>query len=325
MPIAIVGTGRSGTSMVARVLNLCGLYLGEQSELARSGTLAPEMNPSGYWEHPGVRDLMDRLFCTLGGTWENPPILADGWESDAAILPFQAEARELIARTFEGHGEWGWKLPKATITLAFWKRVAPELRFVICVRNPLDFASSLGQYTSISPHHLYAMWDYYNYLVLCNTRPDERFITHYERYFPNCDGELDQLIRFCGLSLPPEGSQARSEIARFMNADLKHFGSDFEDVLMTSTISYVTKELYTQMLSSREPGGHDIDLPNYRSALLPLLERAVLAEGLRDSSHAVSREEYEVVKLKLENYRAKYDIVRRVSRKVRAVTSRFVR
>ena len=33
MPIAILGTGRSGTSMIARMLNLSGLYLGEESGL----------------------------------------------------------------------------------------------------------------------------------------------------------------------------------------------------------------------------------------------------------------------------------------------------
>ena len=33
-PISIVGMHRSGTSMVARLLNLCGLYLGTPEELA---------------------------------------------------------------------------------------------------------------------------------------------------------------------------------------------------------------------------------------------------------------------------------------------------
>ncbi len=45
MPIAILGTGRSGTSMIARMLNLSGLYLGEEEGLwdERSN---PRMNPA---------------------------------------------------------------------------------------------------------------------------------------------------------------------------------------------------------------------------------------------------------------------------------------
>ena len=31
---------------------------------------------------------MDRLFEHLGGTWENPPLLASGWENDASLTPF---------------------------------------------------------------------------------------------------------------------------------------------------------------------------------------------------------------------------------------------
>ena len=61
--------------------------------------------------------------------------------------PFYSEARDIIERVFGGHDNWGWKLPKATVTIAFWRRLVPDLRFIICVRNPLDFAQSLGQYT----------------------------------------------------------------------------------------------------------------------------------------------------------------------------------
>lgn len=78
MPIAILGTGRSGTSMIARMLNLSGMYMGEEEGLWNKN-LDPQMNPTGFWEQREVHALMEQLFDHLGGTWENPPCsLLDG-------------------------------------------------------------------------------------------------------------------------------------------------------------------------------------------------------------------------------------------------------
>ena len=46
-PICIVGMHRSGTAMVARLLNRCGLDLGPADQLEGPN----ESNPLGYYEH----------------------------------------------------------------------------------------------------------------------------------------------------------------------------------------------------------------------------------------------------------------------------------
>ncbi len=307
--------------MVARMLNICGLYLGDEGDLSMSSKLNPAMNPSGYWEHAAIRDLMDRMFDALDGTWENPPILAPGWELEPEILPFYEEARLLLEHIFEGHAEWAWKLPKASVTLAFWKKVVPNLRFIICVRNPLDFASSLGQYTSVSRSHLYAMWQYYNYYVLCHTEPNERFLTNYESYFPDYLPELTSLLNFCGLDTPLPGSAEAAKIDAFMDVDLKHYNSHFEDVIMDKRVPYTAKELYTQLLASPRANG-DLDLLRYRELLLPLLENSVVAEGSLDSTNVVPRAEYDKLKAKYGSLRSKYDIVTAIGRRIRKAVSK---
>src|SRR6185312_7034486 len=47
MPLCIAGMHRSGTSMVTRLLNLCGLEIGRQSDLLRPRS----SNPEGFWEN----------------------------------------------------------------------------------------------------------------------------------------------------------------------------------------------------------------------------------------------------------------------------------
>jgi hypothetical protein len=38
---------------------------------------------------------------------------------------------------------WGWKDPATCLTLAFWQTLLPHMRYVICIRNPLDVAISM--------------------------------------------------------------------------------------------------------------------------------------------------------------------------------------
>ena len=48
-PVAIVGMHRSGTSMVAKLLQQAGLFLGEEADLMPPA----EENPEGFFEHLG--------------------------------------------------------------------------------------------------------------------------------------------------------------------------------------------------------------------------------------------------------------------------------
>jgi hypothetical protein len=294
MPFAILGTGRSGTSMVARMLNLCRLYMGEQEGLW-DARYSLSMNPTGFWEQAEIHELMDRLFHHFSGTWESPPMLPDGWEYSAEIEPFYCEAKEMVARIFKGHDCWAWKLPMATPIIAFWQRVIPNLKFIVCVRNPLDFAQSLGQHASVSRSHLFAMWQYYNYYILTASRPEDRIVTFYEDYFPCYQAGLAPVLDFVGLPHPASGDHTDQSITRFYDPNLKHYTSALEDVLIDDEVPYVTRQLYLELLSS---DAHDQNLPilSYREMLLPLLKQALIGEGVLDGSAAVSKAHYQKLK-----------------------------
>jgi len=61
--VCIAGMHRSGTSMVARLLSDCGVYLGSPQDL-----LPPQPdNPKGYFEHKGMLALNEALLEHLGG------------------------------------------------------------------------------------------------------------------------------------------------------------------------------------------------------------------------------------------------------------------
>ena len=94
MPICIAGMHRAGTSMVARLLEGCGVDLGGPANFAPP---APD-NRDGYWEDLRFVALNDRILDRFQGAWDHPPILPRGWEASAAVEAFLARSEIMVER-----------------------------------------------------------------------------------------------------------------------------------------------------------------------------------------------------------------------------------
>ena len=133
--IVITGMHRSGTSLVAEILTHAGVHFG-----APEHWLPPDAsNPHGYFEDRRVVDLDDRLLRLWKGTWDEPPLLPPNWLEEAGVQTLAGEAsvwRDSVAT----EEQWGWKDPRASLLLPFWRRLVPGLRCVLCVRDPLEVA-----------------------------------------------------------------------------------------------------------------------------------------------------------------------------------------
>lgn len=199
--VCVVGMHRSGTSMVTRLLRDCGLFLGGEEELA-----GPAVdNPEGFWEHLDFVALNEEVLARFGGTWDRPPALPEGWEFDPRVEPLLARAGELVAR-FGGRRHWGWKDPRSSLTIPFWRRVVPSLKVVVCVRNPLEVAHSLfvrGDSTGASQFRL---WLHYYREILAAAPPSSRVVTHYQSYFEDARAELRRVSDWLGLGVSDEAA-----------------------------------------------------------------------------------------------------------------------
>ena len=138
MPICIAGMHRSGTSMVTRVLHIAGLYLGREEDLKGPS----EHNRDGFWEHRKFVELNEEILNELGGGWDCPPPFPDRWTEADGLLRLKEKAEALLEE-FADREPWGWKDPRNSLTLPFWKELLPNLRVVMCVRHPLEVAWSL--------------------------------------------------------------------------------------------------------------------------------------------------------------------------------------
>src|SRR3954454_7745401 len=116
--VVVLGPSRSGTSAVGRVLNLLGVDLGPEDRLLAA---IPGVNPKGFFEHRDVVGLNDEILRRLSGDWLSPPELIAGWEHDAALDDLRSQAHELLQNTFGASALWGFKDPRASLTLPFWR------------------------------------------------------------------------------------------------------------------------------------------------------------------------------------------------------------
>jgi hypothetical protein len=234
-PICIIGMHRSGTSMVAQLLNLCGLNLGPEDKL-----LGPSPNNAmGHFEHTGFLEIDDGLLKHFGGSWDNPPILNSGWEKDPS-LRYLVEKAETLVETFADKAPWGWKEPRTTFLLPFWQKLLPDLRYIICIRNPLEVARSLEKRDGMSMPAAAQLWSQYTREAIQNTEGRPRIITFYEDYFGNPAGEVTRVAKFCGLEAVEEFSRAQ----KMISGELRHQDSGIVELLSEKSVPLECKMLY---------------------------------------------------------------------------------
>ena len=199
-PILICGMHRSGTSLIAQMLFACGLYLGEESTLMKAHT---EENPTGYWEYNEIVNFSEELITKLNGSWSNPnPFKNPSWLLDINLKKEQRLAIEILHPLINSGRIWGWKDPRLTIILPFWKTLFPQLKLIICVRNPMEVAYSLSKRLNghVDYDHGLKLWQDYHEILLRDSAGLETIVVHYKTMLLEPKKELNRICKFINLS-----------------------------------------------------------------------------------------------------------------------------
>jgi hypothetical protein len=129
-PVVVVGAHRSGTTLVARLLQELGVDMGRRL--------------SSNCEDFELVALHEWLLRRAGGSWEYPaPLLA---------LLGNPELRQQARLILDDHRakgrrrpvSWGWKDPRTAFTLELWTSVFPDLRAIVVRRHPAAASASLA-------------------------------------------------------------------------------------------------------------------------------------------------------------------------------------
>ena len=136
-PIIVLGVERSGTSVVAEMVNRWGAYAGPPEKLHEADAHAPR----GYWEYLPLWDLLAELGdFDAGATWWDPNF-QQRMKGKAADPLYKQKATELMTEMHKG-GPWFWKDPALSHFLPFWNQIWDDAIYIITVRHPLDTAVS---------------------------------------------------------------------------------------------------------------------------------------------------------------------------------------
>ena len=216
--VCVLGMHRSGTSLLAGVLNLLGVYLGPPHALLPA---APD-NPRGFWEHREFIDINDELLARVGGNAMHPPTFPPGWPSSARVQDLEQRARAMLHEDFRATRLWGWKDPRTCLTLPFWERMLPRLRFLLCFRHPADVARSLQRREPFPRLRALQLWLTHVRFSLLHTEGKPRLLVTYERLVDAWEEEVNRVAEF--LDQPPlsERPAVHQAVRAFLDPGLRH-------------------------------------------------------------------------------------------------------
>lgn len=145
-PVIVIGMHRSGTSMLTRLLEELGLFVGWRKQADHEARFFLALNQwllaqcSGAWDRPEViRDLESHAEARRLAR----DYLAVSLRS-ARALSYLGPARWLHHRDVAALQEpWGWKDPRTTFTLPLWLDLFPEAKVLHVYRHGVDVAQSL--------------------------------------------------------------------------------------------------------------------------------------------------------------------------------------
>lgn len=234
---------RSGTSLLTRCLSLIGIELGPDKHLMA----ATDFNPTGFWEHEGIRTLNDDILVAFGGSWRDVPPLPPGWENDERLQSLRARATEIIATDFADCPAWGFKDPRTCLTLPFWKSLLPGLHYVLCLRNPADVAHSLEH--TMPFENGGALWLRYVEASLRHTAGEPRVIVFYEDLLANTEVELRRIAVALGIADGATFESALHQAVKFARADLRHHRTDIAELMTDDRVPFAAKSLFATLLA----------------------------------------------------------------------------
>lgn len=149
-PILITGCARSGTSMVAGVINICGAFGGNTGA-------GNKYNEKGLFENAKIRAIDKEYLRSIGcdPKGQNPL-------PDTKNLTIPSNWRERIERAMleDGYqkGPWYYKGARNCLTWPVWNYAFPNAKWVIVRRRSADIAESCLKTSFMNAYSTYEEW-----------------------------------------------------------------------------------------------------------------------------------------------------------------------
>lgn len=219
--ICILGMHRSGTSMVARILNICGLELGKPEDMI----LSIDGNEKGHWENEKFKNINDEIilrYIDINNPIK-PPIFPSYFERSSLLSDLKERARILIKNYDKKYRVWGWKDPRNCLTLPFWQEIlGKRLKYIVVSRQPIDVANSLLKRDKTPIIENLTTWARYVTDSIIYTQNHDRFFIFSENIFSNHHKQINELVKFVNNTNIKYTNKEKIIVNQFISKDLWH-------------------------------------------------------------------------------------------------------
>ncbi|MDP8217115.1 MAG: glycoside hydrolase family 99-like domain-containing protein [Candidatus Theseobacter exili] len=242
--ILVLGMHRSGTSLVAQLINGAGAYFGDKLMLPNYA------NIEGFWEDLRLVELNDQILLEIDSKWMSPPELDYDQYLPVLNKKFQARAIDLISEMDKEGKVWCWKDPRFPVLLKFWEPLLCD-RDLICivpVRNPVEIAHSLLSRDDIPVTASFLIWErtYLELLKFTNRNKKTIFID-YDRLVSDSFNQVNIFAERLSMMTELELSEEKLEIMHAaVKPDLRHHICSLDQSVMT--LSQINLQKYLKEL-----------------------------------------------------------------------------
>ncbi len=266
----VLGMHRSGTSAVARALQVFGVDLGDHLMPAEQGN-----NPKGFWEDIDAHLVNQGALAALASSWDRVrPLDADERELLCGD-ELTRQAAEVLRRKTAGGVRFGFKDPRTAIVLPMWQRAFADCalapRYILAVRNPQSVASSLRKRDGMDTAQAYWLWLHHTLASLDALRtPAPAAVLDYDALLLQPDAQLQRVARLLGCEV--DAVELMRFKRDFLDLDLRHAQSSVAELERDRGCAPIVREVFAfvSALAQGEPPPPDLPqrLDRWRAELL---------------------------------------------------------
>lgn len=257
--VLVLGMHRSGTSALARVLNLLGC------DLPKTLVQSAPSNEAGHWESLPIARFNDRILESAGSTWWDWMPFNPGWYSSPKAADFKEEALSLLDDEFGGSRLFVLKDPRICRFAPFWIDVLHTAKIrpaaVMQLRNPLEVAESLARRNGFHTGLGQLLWLRNVLEAEAATREITRYRTSYDVLLNNWPRIATASQEALKVSWPRLSVRTGGEINSFLSGPLRHHHKSSNSVLDNSLLSDWLRETFAILNRWAENGETSEDQP----------------------------------------------------------------
>ncbi len=218
--VVVLGMHRSGTSALAKALELFGVDLG-------NNLMAPQKdNPKGFFEDKQLVEINDRIFEKACSHWSSIQFLDPKFLSGPELSEERMAAANWLNMKVAGGNPVGLKDPRLCRTLSFWEPLFTERRlhvgYIFSHRDPTQVGASLQKRNGFGLSYGVDLWAAYAADALLHIQGKSWIAVGFHQLLEEPRRELARIADFLETPWNPASEAVKEYEKEYLDTALWH-------------------------------------------------------------------------------------------------------